>query len=274
MSNDSHMKLVNLVVETSKMGNIQKSSSGYYSKQVENFEKMIQDLKISEDFATNYLEKLQNLPIKLQFKLIGPRWDIKENNQQIILPNSLQQSILKFTYVFNSKYRDFKLNCIYDKGTADITIKNNAIIKEIDQIKELEDLLEQESDLPQQQTNIQNYIQSHNICLTFYTKIQQKERKIRTEPRNQKLNQNQSLLSKVEQDKLQVERDLIIDSQIVRIMKMKRKMNIQDLILETENFIKIFKPELKQIKRRIDQLITKEYMERDQENMQILNYKA
>eukprot|EP01018_Ginkgo_biloba_P007050 Gb_40660 [translate_table: standard] len=66
-----------------------------------------------------------------------------------------------------------------------------------------------------------------------------------------------------------------IDAAIVRIMKTKKVLPYQQLISEcVEQLQRIFKPDFKAIKKQIEDLITRDYLERDKENHKIFKYVA
>ncbi|KAJ8440631.1 hypothetical protein Cgig2_031048 [Carnegiea gigantea] len=71
------------------------------------------------------------------------------------------------------------------------------------------------------------------------------------------------------------DRMFAIDAAIVRIMKSRKVLGYQQLITETvEQLSRMFKPDIKQIKKRIEDLITRDYLERDKENKQTFRYLA
>ncbi|XP_074279653.1 cullin-1-like [Silene latifolia] len=71
------------------------------------------------------------------------------------------------------------------------------------------------------------------------------------------------------------DRRFAIDASIVRIMKSRKVLGYQQLVTEcVEQLSRMFKPDFKVIKRRIEDLITREYIERDAENSQIFKYLA
>ena len=61
---------------------------------------------------------------------------------------------------------------------------------------------------------------------------------------------------------------------MVRIMKSRKKMSLLDLRLEVVNLMQTFKPEDAMIKKRIESLIEREYMERDKNDISVIIYKA
>lgn len=76
-------------------------------------------------------------------------------------------------------------------------------------------------------------------------------------------------------DKVFEDRYLTLDAQIVRIMKGKKQLRLQDLINEViEAVQKLFQPEVKAIKAQVESLIEREYLERDDGDRNILRYLA
>ncbi|KAG2597627.1 cullin-1-like [Panicum virgatum] len=65
-------------------------------------------------------------------------------------------------------------------------------------------------------------------------------------------------------DDVNKDRRFAIDASLVRIMKSRKIMTHQNLVAEcVEQLSRMFKPDIKMIKRRIEDLITREYLERD-----------
>ncbi|KMZ75284.1 putative Cullin-1 [Zostera marina] len=71
------------------------------------------------------------------------------------------------------------------------------------------------------------------------------------------------------------DRRYAIDASIVRIMKSRKVLDHQQLVMEcVEQLGRMFKPDFKAIKKRIEDLITRDYLERDKENPNIFRYLA
>lgn len=71
------------------------------------------------------------------------------------------------------------------------------------------------------------------------------------------------------------DRRYAIDASIVRIMKSRKVLPHQQLVLEcVEQLGRMFKPDFKVIKKRIEDLIAREYLERDKENPNMFRYLA
>ncbi|KAJ0768888.1 putative cullin protein, neddylation [Helianthus annuus] len=71
------------------------------------------------------------------------------------------------------------------------------------------------------------------------------------------------------------DRRYAIDASIVRIMKSRKVLGYQQLVMEcVEQLGRMFKPDVKAIKKRIEDLITRDYLERDKENPNLFRYLA
>lgn len=94
-----------------------------------------------------------------------------------------------------------------------------------------------------------------------------------------KINQLQQDLSAEETkqttERVFEDRVLTLDAQIVRIMKSKKTLKLNELVNETvEAVSKMFMPEVKAIKKQIESLIEREYLERDDSDRNLLKYLA
>ena len=71
------------------------------------------------------------------------------------------------------------------------------------------------------------------------------------------------------------DRRYAIDAAIVRTMKSRKSLAHQKLVLEVvQQLSKGFKPDFKIIKKRIEDLVTREFLERDKEDPSVFNYLA
>ncbi|CAL5072266.1 unnamed protein product [Urochloa decumbens] len=76
-------------------------------------------------------------------------------------------------------------------------------------------------------------------------------------------------------DDVNKDRRFAIDAALVRIMKSRKFMTHQNLVAEcVEQLSRMFKPDIKMIKRRIEDLITREYLERDKDSANSYRYLA
>uniref|UniRef100_A0A7S1SRY7 Cullin neddylation domain-containing protein n=1 Tax=Tetraselmis chuii TaxID=63592 RepID=A0A7S1SRY7_9CHLO len=71
------------------------------------------------------------------------------------------------------------------------------------------------------------------------------------------------------------DRRYAIDAAIVRTMKSRKQLQHQQLILEVvQQLSRMFKPDFKLIKKRIEDLISRDYLERDADNANLYRYLA
>ena len=78
----------------------------------------------------------------------------------------------------------------------------------------------------------------------------------------------------VKKERITQDRSHAVDAAIVRIMKSRKSMKFNDLRLEVVNIMQTFKPDDALIKKRIEILIVKEYMEKDKTDANLIIYKA
>lgn len=74
--------------------------------------------------------------------------------------------------------------------------------------------------------------------------------------------------------KVEEERSVKIDSVIVRIMKARKTLEHQDLISNVLSQIVLFRADARLVKKRIENLIEREYLKRDDENPNLYTYLA
>jgi cullin 1 len=71
------------------------------------------------------------------------------------------------------------------------------------------------------------------------------------------------------------DRRYAIDAALVRIMKSRKTLGHPQLVMEcVEQLGRMFKPDIKAIKKRMEDLITRDYLERDKENPNVFRYLA
>ena len=78
----------------------------------------------------------------------------------------------------------------------------------------------------------------------------------------------------MKKEKISLDRSHAVDAAIVRIMKSRKKMSMNDLRVEVITIMQNFKPAESLIKKRIEFLIEREYLERDKDDHSMMIYKA
>mmetsp|Transcript_13538 Transcript_13538/g.11608 ORF Transcript_13538/g.11608 Transcript_13538/m.11608 type:complete len:123 (-) Transcript_13538:8-376(-) len=74
--------------------------------------------------------------------------------------------------------------------------------------------------------------------------------------------------------RVEEDRGLAIEAATVRVMKSRRILNYPQLIQEVLSILKQFRPDPRVIKRKIEYLIEKDFLERDKDDSSILKYLA
>lgn len=74
--------------------------------------------------------------------------------------------------------------------------------------------------------------------------------------------------------RVEEDRTYTIEAAIVRIAKARKQISHQSLVAEVLQQLQFFKPDLKAIKKRIEHLIEREYLERSEDDPSIYNYMA
>lgn len=74
--------------------------------------------------------------------------------------------------------------------------------------------------------------------------------------------------------RVEEDRSIAIEAAIVRIMKARKTLGHQQLVAETLTQLSFFQPQPKVVKRRIENLIERDYLARDEENPNVYKYLA
>ena len=123
-----------------------------------------------------------------------------------------------------------------------------------------------------QHTQEQSGAITSQTAFSFHSDFRSKHFKVRINPVAQKEPEKQAVAPKSRVDE---DRKYKIDAAIVRIMKSRRTMDHKSLAAEVTTVLRnSFVPQAEEIKRRIEHLIEREFIERSEESRNSYNYLA
>ncbi|KAH3669095.1 hypothetical protein WICMUC_005059 [Wickerhamomyces mucosus] len=262
-------------------------------------EGMFKDMNISKDLSAKFNHK--NFQINILTKTF---WPIQPNPSEIILTPVLESLQKQFNQYYSDLYSGRNLSWLYNFGTIDIRIKFNKKIHELNCptycgiiILLFEDIEELTFKQIKELTKIPN---SDLIRSLLSISVAPRTRILTKSPMSKeikdddifKFNHNFSapmtkvkiltVINKIETDQerttnlkeIEEDRKFEIDATIVRIMKSKKILSHNELLVEIVKQLKRFKPSPQFIKRRIDNLLEREYLKRDDNDRTTYHYLA
>lgn len=263
-------------------------------------QKMIQDITVSKDTSVQYRKVLANSDTTLKDFTVqilsSNAWPLSNVEvKNIILPPVMEEAISKFTGYYVSKIYGRKLNWLYNHSRGEIVtycFKNRYTLQV--STNQMAILLQFNSSPTLTVQHLQESTQINEDILTQILQIFLKARLFQCKEKelsassvielfagyNNKLlrvNLNVPLKTEVKKEQemtdksIEEGRKIEIQAAIVRIMKMRKVLKHQQLIAEVLDQLKVrFKPKLNLVKRNIEVLIDKEYLEREEDNYKYL----
>ncbi|CAJ2632066.1 unnamed protein product [Trifolium pratense] len=292
-ANDDHEKCI--------LTKLKQQCGGQFTSKMEG---MVVDLTLARDNQLKFQEYLNensdvNPGIDLTVTVLTTGFWPSYKSFDLNLPSEMVKCVEVFKGFYETRTKHRKLTWIYSLGTCNIIGKFNPktieLIVSTYQAAALllfntAEKLSYSEIMTQLNLNNEDLVRLlHSLSCAKY-KILLKEPNTKTISPNDSFEFNSKFTDKMRRIKIPLppvderkkviedvdkDRRYAIDAAIVRIMKSRKVLGHQQLVLEcVEQLGRMFKPDIKAIKKRIEDLITRDYLERDKDNPNTFKYLA
>ncbi|CAL4956644.1 unnamed protein product [Urochloa decumbens] len=287
--------------ERSLLSKLKQYFGGQFTSKMEG---MLTDVALAKDNQSKYEAFISNNPelnpsVDLSVQVLTTGYWPTYKSSEMNLPSEMVKCVEVFKQFYQSITKHRKMNWIYSLGNCNIVGKFDA--KPIELVvttyqgallllfNEAEKLSFSEIVTQLKLSEDDTVRVLHSLSCAKY-KILNKEPSGRTISPKDVFEFNHKFTDKMRRIKVQLppsdekkkviddvnkDRRFAIDAALVRIMKSRKIMTHQNLVAEcVEQLSRMFKPDIKMIKRRIEDLITREYLERDKDSANSYRYLA
>ncbi|XP_073113914.1 cullin-1-like [Elaeis guineensis] len=292
-ANDDH--------ERSILTKLKQQCGGQFTSKMEG---MVTDLTLAREHQSNFEEYLNSNPqanpgIDLTVTVLTTGFWPSYKSFDLNLPAEMVKCVEVFKEFYQTKTKHRKLTWIYSLGTCNINgkfePKTMELIVTTYQASALllfnaSDRLSYSEIMSQLNLTDDDVIRLlHSLSCAKY-KILNKEPSTKTISPTDYFEFNSKFTDKMRRIKIPLppvdekkkvvedvdkDRRYAIDASIVRIMKSRKTLGHQQLVMEcVEQLNRMFKPDFRAIKKRIEDLITRDYLERDKDNPNLYRYLA
>ncbi|KMT20271.1 hypothetical protein BVRB_1g002750 [Beta vulgaris subsp. vulgaris] len=267
-------------------------------------EGMVTDLTLGRENQTHFEEYLEQNPnanpgLDLNVTVLTTGFWPSYKSSDLNLPSEMVRCVEAFKQFYQTKTKHRKLSWVYSLGSCNINgkfgpktielivgtyqaaalllfntadrlsyaeISTQLNLADEDLVRVLQSLSCAKYKILLKEPNTRTV--SHTDHFSFNSGFTDRMRRIRIPL--PPMDERKKIVEDVDKD-----RRYAIDASIVRIMKSRKVLGYQQLITEcVEQLSRMFKPDFKAIKKRIEDLITRDYIERDKENPQLFRYLA
>ena len=273
--------------------------------------KMREDVLESKTEVDDFKKKLK-LKVNFEFQikiLTGGCWPEFPSTSKFVPPNDLKALVVHFQEYYKTKHNESRaLNWVVSEGTTEIganykenrkyqflvsniqmvllfelakypklsfeSLKLNTSVSEVDAVQALENLIFLKI-VTRTNENLEKFTDREILSLNLDFNHQSKRIVCNVMMKKG----GKGGMEKMENEKekedtagVQQERSSLIDAAIVRVMKSRKTMKLNDLLSDVVKLLTLFRPQPAQIKGRIESLIERGYMKRDEKDLGIFIY--
>eukprot|EP00879_Flechtneria_rotunda_P016569 GHRR01017338.1.p1 GENE.GHRR01017338.1~~GHRR01017338.1.p1 ORF type:complete len:536 (+),score=207.96 GHRR01017338.1:206-1813(+) len=266
-------------------------------------EGMVTDLQLAREKQQNFDEwrqrKNKQLPIDMSVTVLTTGFWPTYKSMDLALPAEMVEGIAAFKEFYEDETKHRKLTWVYTQGTA--VLKGNFDPKSLELVLSTLQaatllLFNEGEELSYSEVQERLNLQEEDVTRLLHSLSCAKYQILVKDPQNKVIGKNDKFrlnvkftdrmkrikvpLPPTDEKKKVIEdvdkdRRYAIDAAIVRTMKSRKVLQHQQLVLEVvQQLSRMFKPDFKLIKKRIEDLIARDYLERDKDNPQLFKYLA
>eukprot|EP00198_Chlamydomonas_reinhardtii_P003599 XP_001692935.1 cullin [Chlamydomonas reinhardtii] len=285
--------------ERSLLSRLKQQCGAQFTSKMEGMVTDLQLAKEKQQHFDDWLKKGSKLPIDLSVTVLTTGFWPTYKSIDVALPREMVEGVEVYRSYYDSDSKHRKLTWIYTLGTA--VLRGNFDSKPIEmQMNTLQAalcmLLNDVDELSYGEIQERLRLPDDDLQRLLHSLVCAKYKIIKKDPdgksigKSDKFAFNNRFTDKMRRIKIPLppldekkkvmedvdkDRRYAIDAAIVRIMKSRKVLQHQTLVMEViQQLQRMFKPDLKLIKKRIEDLIQREYLERDKDNPTLFKYLA
>ncbi|KAI3946159.1 hypothetical protein MKW98_008752 [Papaver atlanticum] len=277
--------------ERSFLSKLKQQCGGQFTSKMEG---MVTDLALARDLQTGYDEYVNNNDLThpgtdFNVTVLTTGYWPTYKTLDLNLPTEMRQCVQAFKEFYQSKTNNKKLTYLFSPGSCSdlIVSTHQACVLMLFNDSDKLSYSEIRAQLNLTDDDVVRLL--HSLSCAKY-KILTKEPNTKTISKKDSFSWNVEFTDKMRRIKIPLppvdekkkviedvdkDRRFAIDASIVRIMKARKVLQYNELVTAcVEQLSRMFKPDFKVIKRRIEDLIAREFLERDKDNTNTFKYLA